>query len=85
MTKKDWRSEKRIDDPIIHGERDSQQLAEMSRGLLRNEIPELQQALQGLGASGRAMLEAIIHGEQNSQQLAEMSRGLLRNKIPELQ
>lgn len=32
---------------IIHGEQDSQRLAEMSRGLLRNKIPELQQALQG--------------------------------------
>jgi transposase len=41
-------------------------------------------AMDALGASGRAMLEAIVGGEQNSQRLAEMSRGLLRNKIPEL-
>ena len=32
---------------MIHGEQDSQRLAEMSRGLLRNKIPELQEALQG--------------------------------------
>jgi len=32
---------------IVKGEEDSQRLAEMSRGLLRNKIPELQQALQG--------------------------------------
>jgi len=32
---------------IIQGEQDSHRLAEMSRGLLRNKIPELQQALQG--------------------------------------
>jgi transposase len=32
---------------IIGGEQDSQKLAEMSRGLLRNKIPELQRALQG--------------------------------------
>jgi len=32
---------------IIQGEQDSQRLAEMSRGLLRNKIPQLQQALEG--------------------------------------
>ena len=32
---------------IIQGEQDSQRLTEMSRGLLRNKIPELQEALQG--------------------------------------
>jgi transposase len=32
---------------IIQGEQDSQRLAEMSRGLLRNKIPELQEALHG--------------------------------------
>src|SRR5439155_276355 len=32
---------------IVKGEQDSQRLAEMSRGLLRNKIPELQQALEG--------------------------------------
>src|SRR5436309_13680838 len=32
---------------IIHGEQDSQRLAEMSRGLLRNKIPDLRQALEG--------------------------------------
>src|ERR1700716_998993 len=32
---------------IIHGEQDSQRLAEMSQGKLRNKIPELQEALQG--------------------------------------
>lgn len=32
---------------IMKGEQDSQRLAEMSRGLLRNKIPELQQALEG--------------------------------------
>jgi transposase len=32
---------------MVKGEQDSQRLAEMSRGLLRNKIPELQEALQG--------------------------------------
>lgn len=32
---------------IIGGQQDGQKLAEMSRGLLRNKIPELRQALQG--------------------------------------
>ena len=32
---------------IVKGEQDSQRLAEMSRGLLRNKIPQLQQALEG--------------------------------------
>ena len=32
---------------IVSGEQDSQRLAEMSRGLLRNKIPQLQQALEG--------------------------------------
>jgi transposase len=32
---------------IVNGEQDSQRLAEMSRGLLRNKIPQLQQAREG--------------------------------------
>ncbi len=32
---------------IVNGEQNSQRLAEMSRGLLRNKIPQLQQALEG--------------------------------------
>lgn len=32
---------------IVNGAQDSQRLAEMSRGLLRNKIPQLQQALEG--------------------------------------
>ena len=32
---------------LVGGEQDSQRLAEMSRGLLRNKIPELQQAMAG--------------------------------------
>jgi transposase len=32
---------------MVKGEQDHQRLAEMSRGLLRNKIPELQQALEG--------------------------------------
>ena len=32
---------------IVKGEQDNQRLAEMSRGLLRNKIPQLQQALEG--------------------------------------
>jgi transposase len=46
---------------IIHGEQDSQQLAEMSRGLLRNKIPELQQALQGrVTAHHRFLLRELL-------------------------
>jgi transposase len=46
---------------IIHGEQDSQQPAEMSRGLLRNKIPELQQALQGrVTAHHRFLLRELL-------------------------
>ena len=46
---------------IIQGEQDSQRLAEMSRGLLRNKIPELQQALQGrVTAHHRFMLRELL-------------------------
>src|SRR3989441_10379038 len=46
---------------IIHGEQNSQQLAEMSRGLLRNKIPELQQALQGrVTAHHRFLLRELL-------------------------
>jgi transposase len=46
---------------IIQGEQDSQQLAEMSRGLLRNKIPELQQALQGrVTAHHRFLLRELL-------------------------
>jgi transposase len=46
---------------LIHGEQDSQRLAEMSRGLLRNKIPELQQALQGrVTAHHRFLLRELL-------------------------
>lgn len=46
---------------IIQGEQDSQRLAEMSRGLLRNKIPELQQALQGrVTAHHRFLLRELL-------------------------
>jgi transposase len=46
---------------LIHGEPDSQRLAEMSRGLLRNKIPELQQALQGgVTAHHRFLLRELL-------------------------
>lgn len=46
---------------IIHGEQDSQRLAEMSRGLLRNKIPDLQQALQGrVTAHHRFLLRELL-------------------------
>src|SRR5437016_14633523 len=46
---------------IIHGEQDSQRLAEMSRGMLRNKIPELQQALQGrVTAHHRFLLRELL-------------------------
>jgi transposase len=46
---------------IIHGEQDSQHLAEMSRGLLRNKIPELQQALEGhITAHHRFLLRELL-------------------------
>jgi transposase len=46
---------------IIQGEQDSQHLAEMSRGLLRNKIPELQEALQGrVTAHHRFMLRELL-------------------------
>src|SRR6058998_2859656 len=46
---------------LIHGEQDSQQLAEMSRGLLRNKIPELRQALEGrVTAHHRFLLRELL-------------------------
>lgn len=46
---------------IIGGEQDSQKLAEMSRGLLRNKIPELQQALKGrVTAHHRFLLRELL-------------------------
>jgi transposase len=46
---------------IIGGEQDSQRLAEMSRGLLRNKIPELQQALEGrVTAHHRFLLQEFL-------------------------
>jgi transposase len=46
---------------IVNGEQDSQRLAEMSRGLLRNKIPELQQALQGrVTAHHRFLLRELL-------------------------
>ena len=46
---------------IIQGEQDSQRLTEMSRGLLRNKIPELQEALQGrVTAHHRFMLRELL-------------------------
>ena len=46
---------------IVNGEQDSQRLAEMSRGLLRNKIPELQEALQGrVTAHHRFLLRELL-------------------------
>jgi transposase len=46
---------------IIHGEQDSQRLAEMSQGKLRNKIPELQQALEGrVTAHHRFLLQEFL-------------------------
>ncbi len=46
---------------IVHGEQESQKLAEMSRGLLRNKIPELQQTMQGrVTAHHRFLLRELL-------------------------
>src|SRR5499427_9541794 len=46
---------------MVRGEQDSQRLAEMSRGLLRNKIPELQQALEGrVTAHHRFLLKEFL-------------------------
>jgi len=46
---------------IVNGEQDSQRLAEMSRGLLRNKIPQLQQALEGrITAHHRFLLRELL-------------------------
>jgi transposase len=46
---------------IIQGEQDSQHLAEMAHGKLRNKIPELQEALQGrVTAHHRFMLRELL-------------------------
>jgi transposase len=41
-------------------------------------------ASDGLGVSGRAILEALVAGEQDPQVLAELSRGRLRDKREQL-
>jgi transposase len=46
---------------MVKGEQDSQRLAEMSGGLLRNKIPELQQALEGrVTAHHRFLLRELL-------------------------
>ncbi len=46
---------------IVNGEQESQRLAEMSRGLLRNKIPELQQTMQGrVTAHHRFLLRELL-------------------------
>jgi transposase len=46
---------------LVSGEQDSQRLAEMSRGLLRNKIPKLQQALEGrVTAHHRFLLRELL-------------------------
>lgn len=46
---------------LVNGEQDSQRLAEMSRGLLRNKIPQLQQALEGrVTAHHRFLLRELL-------------------------
>jgi transposase len=46
---------------LVQGEHDSHRLAEMSRGLLRNKIPELQQALHGrVTAHHRFLLRELL-------------------------
>lgn len=46
---------------MVKGEQDSQRLAEMSHGKLRNKIPELQQALQGrVTAHHRFLLRELL-------------------------
>src|SRR3981081_54502 len=46
---------------LIQGEQDSQRLAEMAQGKLRNKIPELQEALQGrVTAHHRFMLRELL-------------------------
>ena len=46
---------------IVNGEQDSQRLAELAQGKLRNKIPELQEALQGrVTAHHRFMLRELL-------------------------
>jgi transposase len=46
---------------IVNGEQDSQRLAEMAQGKLRNKIPELQEALQGrVSAHHRFLLRELL-------------------------
>src|SRR3982074_695672 len=54
-------SERAILEAMLAGEQDAARLAEMSRGLLRNKIPELQEALQGrVTAHHRFMLRELL-------------------------
>ena len=57
---------------IVNGEQDSQRLAEMSRGLLRNKIPQLQQALEGrVTEHHRFLLRELLAASDPPSQPAE--------------
>jgi len=42
-------------------------------------------ASEGMGVSGRAMIQALLEGEKDPAQMADLARRSLRGKIPELQ
>ncbi len=61
---------------MIEGEEDVEKLAEMSRGLLRNKIPELQRALEGrLRSHHRFLLKELMeHLEFVESKMARLER-----------
>jgi transposase len=62
----------------------SQQINRLQKVLETANVKLSSVASDGLGKSGRAMIEALIEGISDPEVLAELARGTLRKKVPQL-
>jgi transposase len=69
---------------ILAGEEDTERLAEMSKGILRNKIPELRLALEGrVRAHHRFLLQELLdHQEFLEEKMAEVEAEIERRMRP---
>ncbi len=69
---------------IVGGEQDSEQLAEMSKGLLRNKIPELRLALEGRVTDHHRFLlgQLLDHLKFTESKMAEIEAEIERRMRP---
>lgn len=69
---------------VVAGQQDSEQLAEMSKGLLRNKIPELRQALEGrVTEHHRFLLRQLLdHLKFTESKMAEIEAEIDRRMRP---